>query len=121
MKAQIFINGLHPELYMAVSLLTPNMLEDAYARAKAFENMYRNNPTHMAFIAQPIGYPTYLLQRMVGTPKRPITNTVLLRKKKNVEGREDTIGLGETEEIPPQDADMDNRNEIEDLDDDVQE
>ncbi|CAG8682699.1 3249_t:CDS:2 [Cetraspora pellucida] len=45
-------------------------------------------------------------------------NTVLLRKKKNVEGREDTVGLGETEEIPPQDADMNNRNEIENLDDD---
>ncbi|CAG8569266.1 17879_t:CDS:2 [Cetraspora pellucida] len=44
-----------------------------------------------------------------------------ISKKKNVEGREDTVGLGETEEIPPQDADMDNRNEIEDLDDDVQE
>ncbi|CAG8642929.1 1638_t:CDS:2 [Cetraspora pellucida] len=46
---------------------------------------------------------------------------MLLRKKKNIKGREDTIGLGETEEIPPQDADMDNRNEIEDLDDNVQE
>ncbi|CAG8702529.1 8747_t:CDS:2, partial [Cetraspora pellucida] len=214
-KAQMFINRLCPELYMAVSSLTPNMLEDAYARAKAFENTYRNNPTHMAFMAQPIGYSTYLPQGMVGTPgspntnleiicftcgrpghisqqcpnsqnnnnnnpnppvqqppvnntnntnaqetlqalfallnnptpngpqnnqptylgiheedeplflpaerherKRPITNTVLLPKKKNVEGREDTVGLGKTEEIPPQDADMDNRNEIEDLDDD---
>ncbi|CAG8682707.1 3250_t:CDS:2 [Cetraspora pellucida] len=73
-KAQMFINGLCPELYMAVSLLTPNTLEDAYARAKAFENTYRNNPTHMAFMAQPIGYPTYLSQRMVGSSVAPQTN-----------------------------------------------
>ncbi|CAG8745947.1 20038_t:CDS:10 [Cetraspora pellucida] len=45
----------------------------------------------------------------------------VIAEKKNVKGREDTVGLGETEEIPPQDANMDNRNEIEDIDDNVQE
>ncbi|CAG8642933.1 1639_t:CDS:1 [Cetraspora pellucida] len=73
-KAQMFINGLCPKLYMTVSPLTPNMLEDAYARAKAFENIYRNNLTHTAFMTQPIGYPIYLAQRIVGTPVAPQMN-----------------------------------------------
>ncbi|CAG8604732.1 5612_t:CDS:2, partial [Cetraspora pellucida] len=75
-KAQMFINRLYSELYMVVSLLNPNILEDAYARTK---------------------------------------------KKKNIKERENTIRLDETEKILFQNTDMDNRNEIENLVNNIQE
>ncbi|CAG8632549.1 10075_t:CDS:2 [Ambispora leptoticha] len=43
-KAQIFINGLRPELSTAVASFMPNTLSAAYERAKAFENSFKQNP-----------------------------------------------------------------------------
>jgi len=62
-KAQMFINGLRSELYMAVSPFTPNTLQAAYDRAKAFENAYKQNPTYAAFLGQAVGYPFQIAQQ----------------------------------------------------------
>jgi len=42
-KAQMFINGLRPELSASVSPFMPNTLVAAYERAKAFENSFKQN------------------------------------------------------------------------------
>jgi hypothetical protein len=49
-KAQIFVNGLRPEFCLHVSSLTPNNLQDAYNRAKAYENALKQNPTYAALL-----------------------------------------------------------------------
>src|SRR5260363_79446 len=43
-KAQMFINGLRPELSTSVAPFLPNSLTAAYERAKAFENSFKQNP-----------------------------------------------------------------------------
>ncbi|CAG8629027.1 9885_t:CDS:2, partial [Ambispora leptoticha] len=45
-KAQMFINGLRPELSTAVAPFMPNTLSAAYERAKAFENSFKQNPLY---------------------------------------------------------------------------
>ncbi|RHZ79386.1 hypothetical protein Glove_147g55 [Diversispora epigaea] len=49
-KAQIFVNGLRPEFCLHVSSLTPNNLQDAYNRAKAYENALKQNLTYAALL-----------------------------------------------------------------------
>ncbi|RIB22633.1 hypothetical protein C2G38_2173503 [Gigaspora rosea] len=63
-KAQMFLNGLRSELFIAVSLFTPNTLQAAYERAKAFENAYKQNPTYAAFLEQTPGYPFQVVQQL---------------------------------------------------------
>ncbi|CAG8655221.1 18935_t:CDS:2, partial [Gigaspora rosea] len=42
-KAQMFINGLRPELATSVSSFMPNSLTATYKKAKAFENSFKQN------------------------------------------------------------------------------
>lgn len=37
-KVQLFLNGLRPDIVLAVALFTPNTLQAAYERAKAYES-----------------------------------------------------------------------------------
>ena len=71
-KAQMFINGLRSELFMAVSPFTPNTLQAAYERAKAFENTYKQNPTYAAFLGQTSGYPFQVAQYQNNSAQPPI-------------------------------------------------
>lgn len=42
-KAQIFLNGLRPEFVLAVAPSTPNTLQAAYERARAYESTCKQN------------------------------------------------------------------------------
>jgi len=78
-KAQIFVNGLHPEFCIHVSSLTPNNLQDAYNRAKAYENAMKQNPTYAALLGFHVPGPSYNINNSfpshIPTPSYPINDS----------------------------------------------
>lgn len=56
MKVQAFVQGLHPELSLAILLLIPKTIEDACNKAKAYENAYEYCFSSSTLQAQPVNY-----------------------------------------------------------------
>ncbi|CAG8455139.1 12234_t:CDS:2 [Gigaspora rosea] len=68
-KAQIFLNGVKPEIVLAVAPSTPNTLQAAYERAKAYESACQQNLSEDKVRIDPCDY---LSQENLGGKSEPI-------------------------------------------------